>query len=94
MLVIEPCMIGSDAETTALQTGCGVFHFRTAITVDNAGFSTLFLNKTNQLIERFEFFNQGVTNIWAIKAADLHQRIVERQQTLNIIPRCIVGGRG
>ena len=93
-IVFKPGVISRCADTLALQTRCGVFYFRTTITVNNPRLTALFLHVAHQLIERFELLHQHVANIRAIKTADLNQRIVQPQQAHDILPRGVVGGGG
>ncbi len=70
--VFQPGMISPGADATTLQARSGVFDFGAAVTVNNAGLTTLFLHIAHQLIERLKFLHQHVANIRAVKAADLN----------------------
>ncbi|MPN00492.1 hypothetical protein SDC9_147687 [bioreactor metagenome] len=70
-VIFQPCMVCRGANAPALQTRGGVLHFRTTVTVNNPGFTTLFLHVTHQLIERFKLLHQHVANVRTVKTADL-----------------------
>ena len=93
-IIFQPSMIGRRANSLALQARSGVFYFRPAVAVDNAGLTALFLHVAHQLIERFELLHQHVANIRTVKTADLNQRIVQPQQAHDILARGVVGCGG
>ena len=93
-VVFQTGMVSRRANTAALQPGGGVFHFRTAVAVDNARFAALILNVAHQLIERLEFLHQHIADVWPVEAADLNQRIVKPQQADDIAAGGIIGGGG
>ncbi|MOA28883.1 hypothetical protein D3C78_1498600 [compost metagenome] len=59
-----------------MQAGSGVFDLGAAVAVNNAAFAALVLHEAPQLIERFKLLHQRVTDIGAVEAADLDQRLV------------------
>ena len=92
--VFQPGMIRRRADAAALQASRGVFYFRAAIAVNNAGFSPLLLHVAHQLIERFKLLHQHVADIRAVEAADLNQRVVQPQQAHNVATGSVIGGSG
>ena len=85
-------MIRRDTQSALLQTGGNIFHFITAVTVNDAALAFLTTDKHPQLIKRFIFFHQCVADIRAVKAADVDQRITEAQPRTNIRARGVIGG--
>ena len=92
-VVFQTGMVSRRANTAALQPGGGVFHFRTAVAVDNARFAALILNVAHQLVERLEFLHQHIADVWTVEAADLNVGVVQPEQT-NDIQACSVIRRG
>ncbi len=91
---LQPGVIGTGADAAALQSGSGVFHFGPAVTVDNAAFAALILHIAQQLLGGLELFQQGITNVRTVKAADLNQRIFKPQQLNDVVPCGFIRGRG
>ena len=54
-IVVQPGVVGADAQPAALQTRSGVFHLGAAVAIDNAALAALILHEAPQLIERLEF---------------------------------------
>ena len=93
-IVVQPGVVGADAQPAALQTRSGVFHLGAAVAIDNAALAALILHEAPQLIERLEFFHQRVADVRPVEAADLHQRVLQRQQAHDIAAGGLVGGGG
>ena len=93
-VVLQPGMVGGRADSTALQSSGGIFHFRTAVAVDNARFAALVLHVAHQLIERFKLLHQHVADVRAIETADLNQRVIQPQQANDIAAGGVIGGGG
>ena len=93
-IVVQPGVVGADAQPAALQTRGGVFHLGAAVAIDNAALAALILHEAPQLIERLEFFHQRVADVRPVEAADLHQRVLQRQQAHDIAAGGLVGGGG
>ena len=77
-------MIGGGAKAAVLQTRGGVFHLRTAVTVDDAGLAALLLDVAQELIQRLEFFHQHIADVRAVEAADLNIGVVQPEQTNDV----------
>lgn len=87
-------MVSRRAYAAALQTRGGIFHFRTAVAVDNARFAALITDVAHQLVERLEFLHQHIADVRPVEAADLYERIVKSQQTDDIAAGGVIGGGG
>ena len=91
---VHSCVVRTNTQTTTLQTGGGILYFSPAVTVNNAAFSPLILHITQKLFGGFELFHQRIADIRAIEATDLNQRIVQLQQTHNIVTCGFISSRG
>lgn len=83
-------MVGRGAKATVLQTCGGVFHFRAAVAVNNAGFAALLLHVAQKLVRRLEFFHQHVADVGAVEAADLNKGIVKPEQAHDVQTRGVI----